>query len=49
MSIISEGVQFISEVYERRKQIYDLTKRDFNDRYTGSFKFSQSVFIAKGE
>ena len=37
MSLISEGSQFISEVYERRKQIYDLTRRDFKDRYSGSF------------
>ena len=37
MSLISEGIQFIGEIYDRRKQIYDLTKRDFADRYTGSF------------
>jgi len=37
MSFISEGIYFILEVYERRKQIYDLTKRDFTDRYVGSF------------
>ena len=37
MSIITEGIPFIYEVYDRRKQIYDLTKRDFTDRYAGSF------------
>ncbi len=37
MSIIKEGVQFINEVYDRRNQIYDLTKRDFTNRYIGSF------------
>ncbi len=37
MSIIKEGIQFISEVHQRRRQIYDLTKRDFSSRYTGSF------------
>lgn len=37
MSLISEGVQFISEIYERRAQIYNLTKRDFNSKYVGSF------------
>ncbi len=37
MSIIDEGSQFVSEVYDRRKQIYDLTKRDFTSRYVGSF------------
>ncbi len=34
--MIHEGAQFLREIYERRKQIYDLTKRDFADRYTGS-------------
>jgi len=37
MSLFSEGIQFINEIYERRKQIYDLTRRDFKDRYSGSF------------
>jgi lipopolysaccharide transport system permease protein/teichoic acid transport system permease protein len=37
MSLISEGMQFITEVYERRGQIHDLTRRDFKDRYSGSF------------
>ena len=37
MSIINEGIPFIREVHERRRQIYDLTKRDFANRYTGSF------------
>ncbi len=35
--MFTEGVQFVREVYERRQQIYNLTKRDFKDRYTGSF------------
>ena len=37
MGLVSEGYQFIGEVYERRRQIYDLTRRDFKDRYSGSF------------
>ena len=37
MNLIKEGLQFIHEVYDRRKQIYDLTKRDFSNRYVGSF------------
>jgi len=37
MSLISEGLQFFGEVYERRKQIHNLTRRDFTDRYAGSF------------
>ena len=37
MGLAHEGIHFIGEVYERRKQIYDLTRRDFKDRYSGSF------------
>lgn len=37
MALIQEGIQFIGEIYERRQQIYNLTRRDFTDRYTGSF------------
>jgi len=37
LSLISEGVQFIYEVYSRHQQIHNLTKRDFKDRYSGSF------------
>lgn len=37
MSLITEGLQFIGEIHERRQQIYNLTKRDFTDRYAGSF------------
>ncbi len=36
MSMVREGVQFIHEIYERRGQIYDLTRRDFMNRYIGS-------------
>ncbi|MDA8418066.1 MAG: ABC transporter permease [Desulfobacteraceae bacterium] len=37
MSLVGEGIQFVREVYERRRQICDLTRRDFTDRYAGSF------------
>jgi len=37
MPIISEGSYFIKEIFEKREQIATLTKRDFQDRYTGSF------------
>ena len=37
MKLIKEGMQFFGEVYDRRSQVYDLTKRDFNSRYIGSF------------
>lgn len=37
MSLCSEGIQFLREIYERRQQIYNLTKRDFTNRYAGSF------------
>lgn len=45
MSLVSEGLQFIGEVYERRKQIYDLTRRDFKDRYSGSFLGMMWAFL----
>jgi len=37
LSLMIEGVHFIREVYDRRQQIYNLTRRDFTDRYSGSF------------
>lgn len=45
MGLISEGFQFIGEVYERRGQIYDLTRRDFTDRYSGSFLGMMWAFL----
>jgi len=45
MGIIREGICFIREVYERRRQIYELTKRDFSDRYTGSFLGMMWAFL----
>lgn len=37
MSLFREGSHFIQEVYDKRSQIYNLSRRDFKDRYTGSF------------
>ncbi len=37
MSLLHEGSSFIKEIYEKRGQIYNLSCRDFKDRYTGSF------------
>jgi len=45
MSLVREGLQFIDEVYERRKQIYDLTRRDFKDRYSGSLLGMMWAFL----
>lgn len=37
MSLFREGSSFIKEIYDKRSQIYNLSRRDFKDRYTGSF------------
>lgn len=45
MGLVREGLEFFGEVYERRKQIYDLTRRDFKDRYSGSFLGMMWAFL----
>ena len=37
MNVFQIGFHFIREVYEKKFLIYELTKRDFKQRYTGSF------------
>ena len=37
MNVLREGLNFLREVYEKKFLIYELTKRDFTQRYVGSF------------
>lgn len=37
MSFIKEGLKFINEIYENKFLLYELTKRDFRERYLGSY------------
>ena len=37
MNIFKEGIYFFNELASKKFQILELTKRDFKQRYTGSF------------
>ena len=37
VKFVKELIRFVSEIYEKRNLIYELVKRDFKNRYTGSY------------
>ena len=37
MRLLREGIHFLREIYEKKYLIYELTRRDFTQRYIGSF------------